>query len=114
MDPAKLDSNLNLHVDAEQSCQKGLRLWLGKLKKLAQYYSEKKIVHLVKLKLFFLFKKEKFFISIFFKVLNVTKVKIKPKIESQTVKKIIKISIKSKSGWLVIIETKVQKKTKDK
>jgi len=46
--------------------------------------------------------------------LNVTSVKIKPKIESQTVKKMIKIKTKSIIGWFVSIEIKLEKKTRDK
>lgn len=46
--------------------------------------------------------------------MNVTSVKIKPKIESQTVKKMIKIKTKSIIGWFVSIEIKLEKKTRDK
>ncbi len=49
-----------------------------------------------------------------FIVLKVINVNIKPKIESQTVKKIIKIKNKSIKGWLVIIDIKLAKITKDK
>ena len=46
--------------------------------------------------------------------MNVTSVKIKTKIESQTVKKMIKIKTKSIIGWFVSIEIKLEKKTRDK
>ena len=51
---------------------------------------------------------------IFFTVLKVINVKIKPKIESQTVKKIIKIINKSIIGLFIKIETILANKTKAK
>jgi hypothetical protein len=53
-------------------------------------------------------------ISIVFKALKVINVRINPNKESQTVKKIKKSKNKSIKGWLIMIEIKLEKKTKDK
>ncbi len=53
-------------------------------------------------------------ISIVFKALKVINVRINPNKESQTVKNIKKSKNKSIKGWLIMIEIKLEKKTKDK